>query len=86
MEICEIGIGIHCGEALHGFIGNAERLEYTVIGEPANLASRYCSAAGKGEILISPEIHAHVFNKFTLERKEVPTKHEGTIVAYRIKT
>jgi adenylate cyclase len=86
MEICEIGIGIHCGEALHGFIGNAERLEYTVIGEPANLASRYCSAAGKGEILISPEIHAHVFNKFTLERKEIPTKHEGTIVAYRIKT
>ena len=57
----------------------------TVIGEPANLASRYCSAAGKGEILISPEIHAHVFNKFTLERKEIPTKHEGTIVAYRIK-
>ncbi|HXB60970.1 MAG TPA: adenylate/guanylate cyclase domain-containing protein [Candidatus Acidoferrales bacterium] len=85
MEICEIGIGIHCGNALHGFIGNAERLEYTVIGEPANLASRYCSAAGKGEILISPEIHAHVFNKFALERTEIPTKHEGTIVAYRIK-
>jgi adenylate cyclase len=85
METCEIGIGIHCGEALHGFIGNAERLEYTVIGEPANLASRYCSAAGKGEILISPEIHAHVFNKFVLERTEVPTKHEGMIVAYRIK-
>jgi adenylate cyclase len=85
MEICEIGIGIHCGEALHGFIGNAERLEYTVIGEPANLASRYCSAAGRGEILISPEIHAHVFNKFTLERTEIPTKHEGTIVAYRVK-
>lgn len=85
MEICEIGIGVHCGEALHGFIGNAERLEYTVIGEPANLASRYCSAAGKGEILISPEVHAHVFNKFVLERTEVPTKHEGMIVAYRIK-
>lgn len=85
MEICEIGIGIHCGEALHGFIGNAERLEYTVIGEPANLASRYCNAAGKGEILISPEIHAHVFNKFVLERTEIPTKHEGTIVAYRVK-
>lgn len=85
MEICEIGIGMHCGEALHGFIGNAERLEYTVIGEPANLASRYCNAAGKGEILISPEIHAHVFNKFSLERTEIPTKHEGIIVAYRVK-
>ena len=84
-ETCEIGIGIDCGEALHGFIGNAERLEYTVIGEPANLASRYCNAAGKSEILLSPEVHAHVFNQFLSERIEIATKHEGTMVAYRIK-
>jgi adenylate cyclase len=84
-ETCEIGIGIDCGEALHGFIGNAERLEYTVIGEPANLASRYCNAAGKGEILLSPEVHAHVFSQFTSERIEILTKHQGTKVAYRIK-
>jgi adenylate cyclase len=84
-ETCEIGIGIDCGEALHGFIGNAERLEYTVIGKPANLASRYSNAAGKSEILLSPEVHAYVFDKFMSERIEIATKHEGTIVAYRIK-
>lgn len=82
---CGVGIGIHCGEALHGFIGNADRLEYAVVGEPANLASRYCSAAGEGEILISDDVHGHVFNKFQAERVEIPTKHEGMLVAFRIK-
>jgi adenylate cyclase len=83
-ETCEIGIGIHCGEALHGFIGNAERLQFSVIGAPANLASRYCGAAAKGEILLSPEVYARVFNKFKSERIEIETKHEGSLVAYRV--
>ena len=82
---CEIGIGIDCGEALHGFIGNADRLEYDVVGQPANLASRYCASAGKSEILISPEVHARVFNKFKSERVEISTKEKETLCAYRIK-
>jgi len=82
---CEIGIGIDCGEALHGFIGNAERLDYHVVGQPVNLASRYCSAAGKGEILISEQVHARVFNKFKFERIEISTKEKETLCAYRIK-
>jgi adenylate cyclase len=83
---CEIGIGIHCGEALHGFIGNAERLEYAVVGDPPNLAARYCSGAGKGEILISPQVHAHVFNKVKSERIQITIKHGGTLDAFRIKS
>ena len=84
-ETCEIGIGIDCGDALHGFVGNADRLEYHVVGQPANLASRYCASAGKSEILISPEVHARVFNKFKFERVEITTKEKGTLCAYRIK-
>jgi adenylate cyclase len=85
LETCVLGIGIDCGEALHGFIGNAERIEYAVIGEVANRASRYCSGAREGEILISPEVHQWVWNLIDAEQTDIETKHEGNFKAYRIK-
>jgi len=84
LPICEIGIGVHCGEVLHGFIGTQERLEFTVVGDAVNKASRYCSAAGPNEVLLSQDIHKHVWREVEVEPRDVPTKHEGTWSAFRV--
>ena len=82
---CEIGIGVHCGEVLHGFVGSRERMEFTVIGDPVNRAARYCDGARGGEVLISPEIHQRVWKLIQAESRLIQTKHEGDLAAFRIK-
>jgi len=82
---CTIGIGVHCGEVLHGFIGSNDRMELTVIGEAANWTARYCDGASGGEILISPAMHQRLWRYIDTELITIDTKHEGSLSAYRLK-
>jgi adenylate cyclase len=83
--ICTIGIGVHCGEVLHGFIGSNDRMELTIIGEAANWTARYCNGAGGGEILLSPAMHQRLWRYIETQLITIETKHEGSLRAYRLK-
>ncbi len=54
------GVGIHYGEAVLGWIGTEERMEYTAIGDSVNTAKRIQENAAKNQILISKEAYERV--------------------------
>jgi adenylate cyclase len=89
-DIWQIGIGIHTGEAVHGFIGSQERMEYTVIGDTVNKTSRYCDAAQGGEIIVSREVYRYTAGQFEFvdTPRMIKSKHvdtEGQIEGYLVR-
>lgn len=54
----EVGIGLATGHVVAGCMGSDQRLSYTVLGHRVNLASRLCSIAQAGEIVMDEETYA----------------------------
>ncbi|QTA92016.1 adenylate/guanylate cyclase domain-containing protein [Desulfonema magnum] len=61
-----IGIGINTGSLVAGYIGSTCLMSYSVIGDTVNTASRLCSAAKPGQIIISEETYNHVKSVFDI--------------------
>ncbi len=72
----QVRTGISTGYCTVGNFGSVQRVDYTVLGSPVNLAARLEAACGPQEILVSPETKSLVEKIFEFEEKK-PIKLKG---------
>jgi adenylate cyclase len=68
-----IGIGIHTGPLVAGYIGSSKALSYTVVGDTANTSARLCGIAESGQIIVSETTYERLGGRF--ECQELPPAH-----------
>jgi adenylate cyclase len=65
-----VGMGLHTGEVIVGYIGSERRSEYTAIGDTVNTSSRLESNARGGEILLSDATAQAAHSRYKLLPRE----------------
>lgn len=78
-----VGIGINTGELVAGYIGSTRTMSYSVIGDAVNIASRLCSAAKAGEVLISEDTYKKLGGQFDVVEHE-PVHAKGKSKPLRV--
>ena len=66
-EKFNIRIGVNTGIVITGYIGSKKRVEYSVLGDPVNIAARLQVMAQPGTILIGEDTYAKVQGLFQVK-------------------
>lgn len=66
-------IGVNTGDMLAGVMGSSDRVQYTVVGDSVNLASRLCSVSAGDQIVITEETYDHP----DIRKRVIAEKHES---------
>jgi class 3 adenylate cyclase len=77
-----LGVGMAGGEVIMGNLGSARRMEFTLIGDTVNLASRLCSIAEDGQVLVNQDLAHVAAGSFRMEPLE-PVRLKGKTGTYR---
>ncbi|MDC1393905.1 PAS domain-containing protein [Flavobacteriaceae bacterium] len=82
----KVGIGVNSGSVISGNIGSTDQMDFTVIGDSVNLASRLCSYAEAGQIIISDAVWNNIKHLQTFKSKKLsPIKVKGKAEVISIK-
>lgn len=81
-----IGVAIHTGQAMVGYIGNDERMEFNALGDTVNVAFRMQELARPNRLVVGPATMAAIVNQYQTRRIGAVTikGREKPIQAYEI--